>query len=162
MSSRKLLGWLGISAFLWLATPALSWAQFGSATCGVSFGTPCAAPCQSFHCPPAYKHCYEGAPHLHFHRGCPHPICNPCDLPQWGYFETCWTPWPFPPSFAHCPVPPPAQFMPLNAYGSQLPPVRSTPPGAGPQAPPTPMFPSGSGQEELIPLPQPRTNGGMR
>ena len=40
--------------------------------------------------------CYEGPPHICFQKGCPRPICDPCVNPNWGYFETCWNPWPWP------------------------------------------------------------------
>jgi hypothetical protein len=70
--------------------------------------------CQRFHCPPALKHCLEGAPRIHFHRGCPKPICNPCQNPNWGYFEPCWNPWPWPPDYSHCRTPPPASAIVLN------------------------------------------------
>ena len=152
MSCRKPLSCLGISAFLWLAMPALASAQPG-APCA-SFGIPCVAPCNSHHCPPAYKHRYEGAPHIHWQRGCPHPICNPCDLQHWGYYDTCWSPWPFPPNWSHCAVPPPATYVHVNPYGNtQMPPMRT--------APPAPAFPTPDGGPEVIQqLPPPRPNGG--
>jgi len=70
--------------------------------------------CQRFHCPPGLKHCQEGPPHIHIHRGCPKPICNPCQNPNWGYFEPCWNPWPWPPDYSHCRVPPPAASVILD------------------------------------------------
>src|ERR1700692_4181373 len=97
---RKMLSCFGVSAFLWLALPTAAWAQ----GCGVQFGTPCAAGCESHHCPPPFQYTYEGGPRIHWHCGCPHPICNPCDLPHWGYYETCWSPYPFPPNWTHCPA----------------------------------------------------------
>jgi hypothetical protein len=161
MSCRKSLSCLGISALLWLATPALGWAQVGFPC--ASFGTPCAAGCQTHHCPPAYQHCSEGPPHIHFKCGCPHPIANPCEVPHWGFYETCWLPWPYPPNYTHCPVPPPASMVHLNPYGTQtqtLPPVRSTQPGGVLQQPalpgPMPPMPGQTGSEEVIPLPPPR------
>ena len=60
------------------------------------------------HCPPPLAHCMEGTPKIRVKVGCPKPICNPCTQPGWGYHETCWTPWPWQPSYAHCPVTPPA------------------------------------------------------
>jgi len=111
---RKLRTCLGISAFLWLAMPTAAWAQQACAPCAASFGTPCGAGCSTHPCPPAFKYTVEGPPHIHWHCGCPHPICNPCDLPHWGYFETCWNPYPFPPNWTHCPSPPPAAFVTLN------------------------------------------------
>src|SRR5262249_22801892 len=54
-------------------------------------------------CPPFYKHHYEAAPKIKFKRACPRPICNPCHLPHYGYFPTCWHPWPFPRNECACP-----------------------------------------------------------
>jgi len=161
-SIGKMLGCLGLTAFLWSALPTFCWAQ--------QFGTPVAASCNScgtscqwLHCPPSYKHCYEGAPHIHWHRGCPHPICNPCDLPHFGYFETCWSPWPFPPTWAHCVTPPPASQVVLNPLVHPNIQPRVLPPAGGNPSmtpmPPMPMpMPTGSVEE----LPQPRRNNGSR
>jgi hypothetical protein len=145
---RKLLKCLGISAFLWLAMPTSLWAQQTCAPCA-SFGTPCAVGCQSHHCPPAFKYCVEGPPHIHWSHGCPHPICNPCDLPHWGFYETCWNPWPFPPNWTHCPTPPPAAMVVLNPYLDPHTLPSTAPPRSGfgpPQSgvpSPMPMAPSG-------------------
>lgn len=82
-----------------------------SGTCGTTvIGGSCHS-CQRFHCPPHYKHCQEGAPRICFQRGCPRPICDPCTQPNWGYYQTCWTPWPWPPNWSHCPVQPPASAV---------------------------------------------------
>ncbi len=90
--------------------------------------------CQTHHCPPSFHWCQEVAPRIRFQHGCPKPICNPCDLPNWGYYQTCWTPWPFPPDYSHChpltpaahggaaPTMPPAGNGAGN--GTQLPPIR--------------------------------------
>jgi hypothetical protein len=158
---RRLLSWLGISAFLWLATPSLIWAQPGSGPCA-TFGVPCAVGCESHHCPPAYKYTVEGAPRIHWHHGCPRPICNPCDLPHWGYYEKCWTPWPFPPNWTHCATAPPAAFVNLpNAY-PMTPPVRSLQPGVtiqGPGTAPTPAYPMPNDGIQELPTPN-RFQGG--
>lgn len=110
----KWRGCLGISAFLWLALPSAGWAQQFCAPCAAPAGVSCGISGPSHHCPPAFQYRYEGAPRIHWHRGCPHPICNPCDLPHWGYYETCWNRYPFPPDWTHCPSPPPAAFVNLN------------------------------------------------
>src|SRR5262245_34934694 len=68
--------------------------------------------CQHYHCPPPYYHCAERGPCICIHKGCPKPVCNPCDLYQWGYYETCWRPWPYPPEWGHCPVQPYAATVP--------------------------------------------------
>ncbi len=160
---------LGISAFLWFAMPGLSSAQtFGTAigisgpSCGLSCGPACGTSCNHRHCPPAFKHCQEGPPHIHFGHGCPHPVANPCDLPNWGYYETCWNPWPFPPNWNHCPAPPPAAYVHLNAYGT-VPSLRM-PQAAPPMPPPMPQslppvrnaVPMQPGVDGLDELPPPR------
>jgi hypothetical protein len=94
--------------------------------------------CQRTHCPPAWRHCMEGPPRIRWQCGCPLPICNPCYAPNWGYFQTCWTPWPWPQDWSHCPVTPPAAYV-------NLAPVGATP------APRTPRLGVG---EEMLPPPQ--------
>jgi hypothetical protein len=167
---RKLLRCLGISAFLWLAMPSWSWAQQGSASCVASFGVPCGVGCQSHHCPPPYKYCVEGPPRICWQHGCPRPICDPCDLPHWGFYETCWNDWPFRPDWTHCPSPPPTALVTLNPYvhPNLPPPGRTLQPGAtlqSPRALPPPVFPAPSGAgnlpapggfEEMPLLPTPR------
>ena len=105
---HKTLTCLGISALIWLALPAPGWAQ--------AFGIPCGVDCGPRHCPPHYHVFVERPPRLWWRHSCPHPICNPCDLPHFGYFETCWNPWPFPPNWSHCSAPPPASMVNLNPY----------------------------------------------
>lgn len=79
--------------------------------CGTTVSAGSCYSCQKFHCPPHYKHCQEGAPRICFQHGCPKPICDPCTQPNWGYYQTCWTPWPWPPNWNHCPVQPPASAV---------------------------------------------------
>ena len=88
---------------LWAGTAS---AQEGCASCGGP-----AYACQRTHCPPPLIHCMERAPHIRWQCGCPKPICCPCDAPNWGYFQTCWTPWPWPPDWSHCPIQPPAAVV---------------------------------------------------
>ena len=174
---RKKLKCLGISGFLLLALPSLSGAQQGCAHVGVSFGVPCGVGCNNHHCPPPYKYCVEGPPRICWQHGCPRPICNPCDLPHWGFYETCWNPWPFPPEWTHCPSPPPAAQVTLDPYvhPNLPPPERVLKPGAGLQAPdaaPSPSFPGpkdadslrtpNGGVEEVPLLPLPRRLEGKR
>jgi hypothetical protein len=150
---RKLLSCLGISALLWLAMPTVGRAQQTCAPCAASFGTPCGAGCQTNHCPPAFRYTVEGPPRIHWHCGCPHPICNPCDLPHWGYYETCWNPYPFPPNWTHCPSPPPAAFVTLNPLVHPNLPTVVTPRNTF--GPPQPLpngpivLPPGNGLEDL-------------
>jgi hypothetical protein len=86
-------------------------AAVGCSTCA----TPVAAsnhPGHKVSCPPPYSHVYEGPPCLKFKKGCPRPVCDPCELPHFGYFQTCWTPWPYPRDFRHCPYPTPSDVLP--------------------------------------------------
>jgi len=150
----KRLSWLGLSALLVFAVPNFSWAQ---ESCGPFVGALSCGPKCHGHCPPALKYIYEGGPKIHWHCGCPHPICNPCDLPNWGYHETCWTPWPFAPNWSHCPTPPPAAFVQLNPFANMnpqgAPPVRTTP--APPQNLPLRLPPT-QPQPSSDDLPSPR------
>jgi hypothetical protein len=82
-------------------------------------------------CPPCYCHCAEYPPKIKFCWGCPKRVCPPCTLEHFGYYQTCWQPWPFPPDWSHCPVPPcgalvaggpPGPVMPDTA--APLPPPR--------------------------------------
>jgi hypothetical protein len=92
----------------------------------------CGACCQRFHCPPPLHHCMERPPRICWKCGCPKPICNPCDQPNWGYYQTCWTPWPWQPNWAHCPVPPPASMVTPGYPGV------TESPGPGPATLPAP------------------------
>ena len=154
--------WLAPAA-LWMASASSAHAQdvfdgWGSScgTCSVSMG------CQSHHCPPPLSHCQEHAPIIRVKCGCPRPICNPCNQPGWGYYETCWSPWPWPPNYNHCLTMPPAATIALSGpnnpnspfYGpggqggpgmQGQPPIRNTPltpnmpPYAGPPVQTTPV-----------------------
>src|SRR5204863_4098096 len=65
-------------------------------------------------CPPYYKYHYEGPPKIKFKCGCPRPICDPCNLPHYGYFPTCWHPWPFPRNECPCHHPQPDVLLPYG------------------------------------------------
>jgi len=69
--------------------------------------------CCNKNCPPPFIHCQEGPPNLKFKKACPRPVCDPCQLEHYGYYATCWHPWPFPPDWSHCPVPPPGAIVPV-------------------------------------------------
>jgi hypothetical protein len=56
-------------------------------------------------CPPPYVHYQEGPPRLKFKCDCPRPVCGPCDLKHYGYYPTCWVPFPGTPDYSSCPVP---------------------------------------------------------
>ena len=80
---------------------------------GAVLGAPCGSPhCHRQDCPPPYTHCMEGPPKIKFKKGCPRPVCPPaCETPNWGYFQPCWRPWPWPPDWSHCPYPVPAAVV---------------------------------------------------
>src|SRR5207244_1215571 len=84
----------------------------GGCAAGATAAGSCGGHCLPIHCPPALHHCQEGPPCIKFHCGCPRPVCCPCDQPNWGYFQTCWRPWPWPPNYSHCAVPGPQAFIP--------------------------------------------------
>jgi hypothetical protein len=63
-------------------------------------------------CPPKFLHIQEGPPRLKYKHGCPRPVCDPCHLPHYGYFQTCWAPWPYPDDWGHCPTPTSSQMLP--------------------------------------------------
>ncbi len=103
--------------------------------------------------------------------GCPRPVCNLCALPNFGYFQACWTPWPLPPDWSHCPVPPPAALvhlgppappalglnrMPTSPLGPLVPDNGPgvNPPGSDQESfpPPRPLVPPpGGAKPELVP-----------
>ena len=80
-------------------------------------------------------------------------------MPHWGWYETCWTPWPWPANFAHCPMPPPATFVTMHPIASPpMPPIRTLQPGTTFERPgvaPAPTFPGPNGAPEEIQLPPP-------
>ena len=39
------------------------------------------------------------------------------NLPHYGYYQTCWHPWPFPPDWSHCTVLPPGELVPHPPAG---------------------------------------------
>jgi hypothetical protein len=145
----RLLALLGLAALAWGLASSAARAQ-GCATCATPYCS--GGQCQVFHCPPWYHHCQERPPIICIKFGCPRPVCNPCGLPNFGYYPTCWTPWPLPPNWGHCPITPPAAYVqlagPLAYPGAPNtgPSVRmQTPPGA--IAPP----PGGAGQPSALP-----------
>lgn len=148
MSLAQSAGPLLVGACL-LAQAASAFANPLSGGCAT-----CAAPTAScgptkIECPPFYKHYFEGPPKIKFKRGCPRPICDPCHLPHYGYFATCWGPWPFQEDWSHCPYPVAAQMLPPPAVPPYAPrvPARlsdrapTTPGTEAPKAPSAPMPP---------------------
>jgi hypothetical protein len=110
-----------LAALAFTALPAVARAQ--DASCATGCSTCGVVGCQRFHCPPALKWCMEGMPRICFQCGCPKPICMPgCDTPNWGYYQKCWSPWPWPPDCSHCPVPTPAS----QVFPGMLPPGQAS------------------------------------
>jgi hypothetical protein len=101
------LGLFGAALALGLGTARPAQAQ-GCASCGTgSCGTSsCGGHCgfgSNLHCPPPLVHCMERPPHIKWKCVCPRPVCDPCTLEHYGYYQTCWCPWPYPPDLRHCP-----------------------------------------------------------
>jgi hypothetical protein len=149
----RLLALLGFVALSWgaAANGARAQAQ-GCATCATSCSS---GSCQRRDCPPWFHHCQERPPVICIKCGCPRPVCNPCILPNFGYFQTCWTPWPLPPDWGHCPVTPPAAYVQLGQPAA-VPGIPSTAPTQKLRPAPstgldfTPL-PKGSGQSGAAP-----------
>src|SRR5262249_1026174 len=94
-------------------------------------------------CPPPYVHCFEGPPRIKFKHACPKPVCGPCEIQHYGYYPTCWRPFPWPPDYTCCPTPQPGHLLPgMPMVG----PVLAAGGDVGPGLPPA----------DGTPLPQPR------
>jgi hypothetical protein len=91
------------------------------------------------HCPPCFIHCQEGPPKIKFSCGCPAPVCGPCTLEHFGYYQPCVRPYPWPPDWDHCPVPPPSL-----ATTASVPVITMPAPGGRltPQADPNQILPT--------------------
>jgi hypothetical protein len=137
MSLRRLarkVQWLCVPLAVLLSVQGVLYGQEGCAACsGTAFGTSCGTTsCRHIHCPPPFKYCMHGGPCIKFHYGCPLPVCPPCNAPNWGYYQPCWRPWPWPPNWAHCPYPVPAsQVAPCPQAATAGPglPGTAAPPG---------------------------------
>ena len=100
--------------------------------------TGCPTGCQRWHCPAPYVHCQERPPRICIKKACPRPVCLPCQAPNWGYYQPCWRPWPWPADLSHCPYPTPAALVdpgcpctiPTGSFGAPgaLTPGMGTPP----------------------------------
>ena len=97
----------------------------------------------------------KGCAVIRFKRACPRPVCDPCHLEHYGYYQTCWAPWPYPPDWSHCPTPPPGAVLPPPALPPFTPRTRQfTSPGAtspGYYDPNTPTPPPDRRTPELEP-----------
>ena len=56
--------------------------------------------------------CIPKPPKLKYKCVCPKPVCDPCSLPNYGYYPSCWRPWMQQVDYSHCPVPPPTVLAP--------------------------------------------------
>ncbi len=86
----------------------------------------------------------EKPPCIKFKCICPKPVCEPCNLDGYGYYATCWHPWPYPPNCGYYPAPAP------GAVAVAVPP----PLIGGPPGPATP----GVSPDETLPPPQKTAN----
>ena len=110
----------------------------GCATCGNGPSCGC--------CPKPFVWWSERPPKIKFKCACPRPVCNPCELEHYGYYQTCWCSWPYPPDLRHCPCAANHPAMPFLV--DQAPPM----PPAEPDAGAAPRM-----KPELRPLPMPQT-----
>ena len=174
----RVVALMGLAAWCWGASSDVAWAQTvvnGTSApggvvamngLGAPVGASCASctkgSCQVTHCPPHFHHCMERPPVICIKCGCPRPVCNPCALPNFGYFQTCWTPWPLPPDWSHCPVPPPAAYVQLGTPNMAVPgtpnllPTVPHGPSVAPNGEPGATSP---GEPEMFPQPRPLAPG---
>lgn len=91
-----------------------------------------AAAAECLHCPKT-TFCRPLEPRIRYKSVCPKPICDPCSMENYGYYPTCWHPWPFPPNYGHCEVPPTTMTAPPccgpNCIGAAAPTPLNVPPG---------------------------------
>lgn len=130
MSRKTIANWRGVfgaAALMVLASGGGAKAQFFDADGVVG---PLLDGCCCEKCPPPYVHRMEGPPCIKFKCGCPKPVCDPCNLRSWGYYENAWHPWPYPPNWSHCRDLPPAGPPPMTIV------VPGRPLGAEAQLPP--------------------------
>src|SRR4051812_47421737 len=90
--ARRRAGLLLLAALVIQVVP-VTWARAGD--CGDC--ATCASCVITHPCPPPFIHFFENPPCIKYKHACPRPVCDPCNLPHYGYYQTCWQPWPFPP-----------------------------------------------------------------
>jgi hypothetical protein len=117
---RKLATVTSAAALVLAWSPAtFGQAMLGQPCCGQS--QCCQPTCNMWDCPPYFKYCAEGPPRICIQCGCPKPVCCPSDTPNWGYFQTCWRPYPWGPNWSHCyGVPPAATVVPAMTSAGGL------------------------------------------
>jgi hypothetical protein len=140
------------------------------AACGDSGGGDAASgACGGGHgcgqCPPPFIHYAERPPKIKFKHTCPRPVCEPCQMEHYGYYQTCWCAWPFPTDLRHCPCAanhPSAKF--LQETGPNDNPTETAP--STPQTPPRTEVQPGSWRPDvplvLPPPPEPRAQAPAR
>ncbi len=95
MSQTRISRALVLSLAVWLAVAGLALpARAGDCCCPPGI------------CCPVTTFCIVRQPCIKWKCTCPKPICDPCNLDHYGYYPTCWHPWPFPPDYTCCRVPP--------------------------------------------------------
>jgi hypothetical protein len=85
--------------------------------CLLSTGSSASAGGTCFHCPKTVF-CRPKPPCIKYKCVCPKPICPCCEIENYGYYPTCWHPWPFPPNYSHCPFPPTIATAPCCINGA--------------------------------------------
>jgi hypothetical protein len=126
MSPKLICRPLGLLLAAGLLAGAAAPAARADDDCGAGCGATSAG-LFGFHCPRLHF-CCPRPPKICWHPVCLKPICCPGELEHYGYWQTCWHPWPFPPDWSHCPVPPSEVAIFGGAHGP-------TPPLAAPAAP---------------------------
>lgn len=61
-----------------------------------------------------YVFCTPRPPILRFPYVCGKPVVDPCTWDHYGYYQTCWAPWGFPPAHCHCPTQQLAAVVPAH------------------------------------------------
>ncbi len=134
---------LALALLFWSGVPALA-QQGGCAPCGVGYAN-CQGKCgPGKPCPPHFKWWVEGPPRICYKCACPRPVCDPCSLEHFGYYQTCWSPWPYPPDWSHCPTPPSGAVLPPPPY-----------PPYTPRTPRDPNYPQREYRDGDLPAPTP-------
>jgi len=109
LNPRKSFGLLATTVVVLLSWNALAKADEGISIFGHEF------------CCPHFSYPYTKPPCIHYKCHCNQKcICDPCNLPNYGYYPVCWRPWGLEVDYSHCPVPPPTvqapNFNPPTVY----------------------------------------------
>jgi hypothetical protein len=96
---------------------AFSFAFLLAPCCLLATGNSASAGGDCHHCPKTVF-CRPKPPCIKYKCVCPKPICPCCEIENYGYYPTCWHPWPFPPNYSHCPCPPTIMTAPCCINGA--------------------------------------------